>query len=283
MKRKKSLLEEVDKTWQLTKLIKEAAPVANAQPGTTVQPQQQQVQGQRAPQQNSPAQPGAANPQQVQNSIDKTMDQGMAILVQQLPAILKNFTSTVGDKDGQLDIPGQQPNTQQTQQPQQQQKTQPQAQTQQPQQVQEVSNIRELKFDEEKFKSHFQELNEGGIIGLVASAPAIMQLGGKLLGWTGKKANIQFMQKWGKNVAHAGEKLHHKYLAVLEKAIEPFMKNSTPEARHQAAEAMFMTLVAGLFAGGLAAPDVLTGVKGQELASYAGKVTSKALASLGFA
>lgn len=278
MSKKKNLLEEVDKTWSVAKMIKEA----NAAPAPA-QTQAQPAQGQRAPQQPQPAQAGQQpaaqqqqmNPQQVQKNIETTMDQGMNALIQQLPTILKNFTSTAGDKDSQLDVPGQQ-------QPQAQQQGQQQAQGQQ--QVKESEEGRTLKFDENKFKSHLEEeLNEGGILGLVASAPAIMQLGGKLIGWTGKKVNSNIMQKWGNSVAHAGHKLHHKYIGALEKIITPFMKGQSKENIHQAAEAMFMTLVAGLFAGGLAAPDLLTAVKGQELASYVKDMAPKALSSLGFA
>jgi len=291
MQKKKSLLEEVDKIWKLADLIKEAnaAPVANNQ--TQAQPAPV-VQGERAPQQNTNAQPNSPvrnqaqlNPQQVQKNIQTTMDQGMADLINQLPAILQNFTATVGDKDRQLDLPGQN-NTQSKQaQPTQPKNAQAQTQSQVKPQVQvaESESVRELKFDESKFNSHFKELNEGGILGLVASTPAIMQLGGKLLSWTGKKTNTQFLQKWGKSVGDAGNNLHHKYIGVLEKVVAPFMKGQSKEAIHQASEAMFMTLVAGLFAGGLAAPDMLTGVKGHELASYASKLTSKALGSLGFA
>jgi hypothetical protein len=277
MKRKKiNLSEEIKKLSEIASLLKEAAPVQASQQAAQ-QPAQQgaqtQQQGQRAPQQPQPQQAG--QPQLNPQNIEKTMDQGMNSLIQQLPNILKNFTATAGDKDGQLDIAGQQ----QAQQP-QQQAQQPQAQQGQ---VKESAQMKELKFDENKFKSHLSdEMNEGGIMGLVASAPAIMQLGGKLIGWTGKKVNSNLMQKWGKNVADAGHKLHHKYIGVLEKVITPFMKNSSKEDVHKAAEAMFMTLVAGLFAGGLTAPDFLTGVKGQELAQYVGKIAPKALGGLGF-
>lgn len=278
MKRKKvNLSEEIKKLSEIASLLKETASVQASQQAAQ-QPAQQgaqtQQQGQRAPQQPQPQQAG--QPQLNPQNIEKTMDQGMNSLIQQLPNILKNFTETVGDKDGQLDIAGQQQNQQQPAQSQQQNQ-------QQPAQVKESNQIRELKFDENKFKSHLSdEINEGGIIGLAASAPAIMQLGGKLIGWTGKKVNSNVMQKWGKSVADAGHKLHHKYIGALEKVVAPFMKNSSKEDVHKAAEAMFMTLVAGLFAGGLTAPDLLTGVKGQELAQYVGKIAPKVLGGLGF-
>lgn len=275
MKRKKvNLSEELKKLSEITSLLKEAAPAQGVQQPAQQQAQQgtqTQQQGQRAPQQTQPAQQ-AAQPQLNPQNIEKTMDQGMNSLIQQLPNILKNFTSTAGDKDGQLDIAGQQ-------QAQGQQKVQGQQA-----QVKEMVELKELKFDENKFKSHLSdEVNEGGVVGLVASAPAIMQLGGKLIGWTGKKVNSNLMQKWGKSVADAGHKLHHKYIGALEKVIAPFMKNSSKEDVHKAAEAMFMTLVAGLFAGGLTAPDLLTGVKGQELAQYVKQMAPKAMGSLGFA
>lgn len=273
MQKKKSLIEEVNKAWHLTRVILENGADLNQQ-------------GQRAPQAPAiqkpqpgatPAQPTQISPQQVKNNIDITMDQGMSALIKQLPSILQNFTTASGDKDKQLDLPGQNSvqNKKSSQNIQTQNQTKPQ--------ITESEYIKELKFDEQKFKSNFKDLNEGGILGLVASAPAIMQLGSKLLNWTGKKTNTEFLQKWGNSVAGAGEKLHHKYIAVLEKAVAPFMKNSTPQQKHQAAEAMFMTLVAALFAGGLSSPGILTGVKGQELASYASKITLKAMSGLGFA
>jgi hypothetical protein len=290
MQKKKSLLEEVDKTWKLAKLINEAnaAPVAAGQAQAQPAPAQTQTQGQRAPQQNpAPQQAGQnqaqMNPQQVQKNIQTAMDQGMADLVKNLPTILQNFTASAGDKDRQLDLPGQPAQPAQNKQAQPAQNTQAQAQPQAQAKAQ-VAEGRELKFDEKKFRSHIEdELNEGGILGLVASAPAIMQLGGKFIGWTGRKTNTQLLQKWGKNIADAGHSLHHKYIGALEKVVAPFMKGQSKEAVHQAAEAMFMTLVAGLFAGGLAAPDALTGVKGQELAGYFKKMAPKALGALGFA
>ena len=287
MQKKKSLLEEVDKTWKLANLIKEAnvAPAASGQAQAQPAPAQTQTQGQRAPQQvNPPQQAGQMNPQQVQNNIQTAMDQGMADLIKNLPTILQNFTASAGDKDRQLDLPGQPAQNTQAQPKAQGQTAQPAQPTQNAQAKPQVAEARELKFDENKFRSHIEdELNEGGILGLVASTPAILQLGGKFVAWTGKKTNAQFLQKWGKGIADAGHNLHHKYIGALEKIVAPFMKGQSKEAVHQAAEAMFMTLVAGLFAGGVAAPDFLTGVKGQELASYAKKMVPKALSTLGFA
>lgn len=278
MQKKNSLLYELNKTWSLARVILENDSLQQGQRA----PQQGQRAPQTRPQQpaSNPKQPNVTSPQEAQKNIANAMDQGMSALIQQLPSILKNFTSNAGDKDNQLDLPGQN-NVQQTNASQNTQ-TQQQVQQQTKPQVSE-STLGELKFNEEKFKSNFKDLNEGGIIGMVASAPAILQLGSKLLNWTGKKANIQFLQKWGNSLAGAGEKLHHKYIDVLEKAISPFMKNATPKQKHQAAEALFMGLVAALFAGGITSPNILTGIKGQELASYAGKIALNTLGNLGFA
>jgi hypothetical protein len=79
------------------------------------------------------------------------------------------------------------------------------------------------------------------------------------------------------------KKIHHKYIHLIEKAIAPFMPNATKEQLHKAANGIFMGGVAVLFAGGLASPDVLTGVKGAELGEVALQALQKALPNIGFA
>lgn len=266
MSKKRALNEEVKKVWFLTNLINEvtSAPVVNNtqnKPQTQAQPAPA---GNKAPQtQNQPQQAGQniqqTSPQNVQKNVQTNMDQAMSVLAQQLPAILKNFTATVGNKDGQIEVPGQQ--------------------NAQPQQVRES----ELKFNEEKYKSNYGELNEGGLLGLVASAPAILQLGGKILQRLGSKTNPNIVQKFGGVVAKAGESLHHKYIGAIENILNPFMRNASPDTRKKAAEALMMSLVAVLFAGSLSDPSSLSAVKGKELASYATKLAPKVLASMGFA
>lgn len=276
MKNRKTLQEELGRMKYLAGIITEA----EAQQAPTQTPAQ-------APAQNAPTQQGQTpvnaqtepqvDPAKAAQTIQTNMAQGMEVLMQQLPNIMKSFTATAGDKDGKLET-----GEEQVAQPQPQAQAQ-QAQPQQPQQVKEGKKSRELMFDEEKYKKQVEdELEESLVAGLIASAPAIMQLGGKLLQKMGSKTNPNIIQKFGKTVAGAGEKLHHQYLGVIEKIISPLMPNAKPETKKKAAEAMFMVLVSTLFASHLAHPDALTAVKGKEIASYVGKLIPGVMASIGF-
>ncbi len=232
--------------------------------------------GQQNP--NAPAQQNTqqADPAKTAQNIQTTMNQAMDQLVKDLPNILKNFTATAGDKDSELDITGQQ----QTK-PQPQAQSQPQAQAQ-PQSIKESDNQKELMFDEDKYKSNLHnDVNEGGVIGLIASLPVIAKVGGNLINKLGKKVNSQNLQSFGNATAAAGEKLHHVYIGTIEKIISPFMKNADPKTKHMAAEAVFMTLVGVLFAQGLTDPTLLTHVKGAELANYAKSLLPASLSLAG--
>lgn len=286
MKRKKvNLSEELKKLSEIASLLKEAAPAQGVQQPAQQQTQQgaqTQQQGQRVPQTNQqqPQQAGTTqlNPQQVQKNIDTNMDQAMAIIMKQLPNIIKNFSVTSGDKDGQIET-GEEANKQPQAQGQQQAKGQPQAQGQV---TKENKEYGQLTFDEEKFNSHIKELDESLIAGLMVSTPAIMKMGGWLLQKMGGKANPNVVQKWGQYISKKGEQLHHHYLKSIEGWIAPFTKNMSPEARKKASEAILMGVVAGLFAGHLSHPDALTAIKGQELADYVSKILPKTLSSIGF-
>jgi len=284
MDKRKSILEEVDKTWKVTGKLLEAQA---AQPTT-----QPVAQGQRAPQLPAQVQPqqGAQPAQPNAQVIQTNMQQGMATLVQSLPAILKQFTASAGDKDGQLDVTGQ-PQSQNNQQaqgqraPQQPAQAQPKqgGQTQSAQPIKEEKKERELFFDEAKYESEVHGVNEGGIIGLVASAPGILQYGGKLLQKMGSKTNPNIIQKFGGQVAKAGEALHHTYIGAIEKVVGAFMPNADAQQKKKVAEAVFMLLVSTLFVGSMAAPDSLSVVKGKELADYVRKVIPGIMSSAGFA
>jgi hypothetical protein len=257
MKRNKTLQEELIRMKCLAGILSEAvnqpAPSANQQQG--------------APQ---------IDPSKAEQNIQTNMKQGMDALMKDLPNILKTFTTTAGDKDGQLDtgeeVVQQKPQTAQPQQPQQNQ-----------QQVKEGKNNKELIFYEDKYKSHFRDLDESLIAGLVASTPGIMQLGGKLLQKMGSKTNPNIIQKFGKSIAGAGEKLHNYYLGTIEKMITPLMPNANPETKKKAAEAIFMVLVSTLFASHIAHPDALSAVKGTEIAEYVKKIIPGVMSSVGFA
>jgi len=231
-----------------------------------------------AAQQPAQAQQPAADPQRdqkISQNIDATMDQAMAKMVQGLPAVLANFAKAGGDKDGALDAPGVYDNDASAQ-------AQPAQAGAQP--IQE-GMMNEITFNEAVFMETMGEgeLNEGGILGLAMAVPAILKYGGKAAEWTGKKMNSGWLQKWGGKTAKAGEKIHHKYIGVIEKAIAPFMPKANKEQIHKAANGIFMGGVAIMFAGGLAHPGILTGVKGAELGEFSLASLAKVLPNLGFA
>jgi hypothetical protein len=219
--------------------------------------------------------------QKIAQNIDVTMDQAMQTMVSKLPGLLSNFAKSSGDKDGVIDAPGVYDNN--TQSAGQSAAGKAPAQAAPGQTIQE-GKINEITFDEGKFMECMdEELSEGGLLGLIASAPAILKYGGKAASWTGEKMNSAWLKKWGNKTAKAGEKLHHKYIAVIEKALKPFMPNATPEQLHKAADGIFMTGVAILFAGSLAHPGMLTGVKGAELGEKGLAVLQKVMPTVGFA
>lgn len=260
MSKNKKILEE--SFYKMKSLIESRlieAPVTTAQ-STQTQSQQAVVDSQK-------------RDQQISQNIDATMDAAMKTLVDSLPGLLSNFAKTSGDKDGAIDAPGVYDNNVQPKD----------GQTQQAKPIKE-GELKGITFDESKFMECMGEkLNEGGLLGIVASAPAILKYGGKASSWVGKKMNSQWLQKWGDKTAKAGEKLHHKYIGIIEKALKPFMPNATPEQLHKAADGIFMGGVAILFAGSLANPGMLTGVKGVELGQFAANTIKNVLPTLGFA
>jgi len=263
-KNKKILEESFDKMKSLIESKLNEAPLAAAQPAAQAAPAQPQ----------QAAVDSKKRDQQISQNIDVTMDAAMKTLVDNLPGVLANFAKTAGDKDGALDAPGVYDNNAE----------QPSGQSNgQAAPIQEGES-REITFNESKFMECMgEELNEAGILGLVASAPAILKYGGQASKWVGKKMNSAWLQKWGEKTAKSGEKLHHKYIGLIEKVLKPLMPNATPEQLHKAADGIFMGGVAILFAGGLANPGMLTGVKGTELGQFALNTLKTAMPSLGFA
>lgn len=92
-----------------------------------------------------------------------------------------------------------------------------------------------------------EELNEvvATLAGAALSAPALLQLAGKVGKWTGKKINSQWLQDASDNVAHAGHKLHHAYLGVIEKALRKLFPQAPDDAIKTASNAIFLAVVAG--------------------------------------
>ena len=191
------------------------------------------------------------------DNIIKTMDTALKGITGDLEGVLTKALSQIGDKDGEIDI---------------------------------AENIgiktKDLEFDEEVYN---QNINEGGdpvslALGLAMSPPAIMQTGGKIAGWLGKKLNQGWLEKIGGRVAKAGDNLHHKYIHFFEKIVRKFVPQETSDEQvHKIAEAMMMGIVGILFAMGVANPGALEAVKGQELAGYVKKVLPSILPKLGIA
>jgi hypothetical protein len=279
MQKKKSLLEEVDKTWQLAKLIKEANPAPIAAGKAQAQPAQTQTQGQRAPQQTQAPQPAGQqtqmSPQQVDKNAETTLTQALASTVKNLPAILKNFTATAGDKDNKIDAAGiTPPDT--TQAP----AAQTNAQAPQAKPIQENT----LKFNEEEFsKHHKDDLNEAGILGLVLSAPTIVKWAGIAASKLGKKLDAKWLEKAGHWAEHQGHAWHQGYINLIAAALKPFMPGVPEDKIQKTAEALLVVVIGTLFAQGLANPGVLTAVKSGELASYIQKSLPAVMSQVGFA
>ena len=185
------------------------------------------------------------------DKILKTLDIALSTITKDLEGVLAGALTKVGDKDGELDIA-------------------------------ESMGIKtkEIDFDENALKD---TLSEGGWMGLVLSAPAILQLGGKMAGWLGKKLDQGWLEKIGGKVATAGDKLHHKYIHGFEIIAKKFMPNSSDEEVHKVAEALMMGVVGILFTMGVANPGALEGVKAQELAGYVKKVLPAVLGRIGIA
>ena len=279
---KNNLIEELNRMKELAGIINEQgeapgqAPAQQEAPNQTQSPSigssaDNQKPGQTPqPKHPAPTQPNNKGVENIsQNDVDQSVKIAMDSILKSLPNILSTIAKTTGNKDGQLEI-GQQPAQKQQQQA-----------PKSGQQVQAVTQEGSLKFDEGKYKK-YEELNEAGIIGLVASAPAIMNFGGKLVQKLGVKTNSTTLQKFGTAISHTGEKLHNAYLGTIEKMITPLMKGQSPETIKKASEAVFMGLVGVLFAGGVANPSFLEAVKGKELAQFSQGALTKVLSQIGF-
>ena len=84
------------------------------------------------------------------------------------------------------------------------------------------------------------------LAGLVMSAPALMNLGSKIAGWTGKKINNQALQNASVWLSNKGNKVHHAY----ETAIQAMLKKMFPKADQQklekASKIVFLTIIGSL-------------------------------------
>lgn len=196
------------------------------------------VQGQAAPAaEQAPQQP--VNPQQGDANLEQQMDIALGQLMQALPQELQQVATTQGDRDGQLELVGQQQAPQQTQQT---QVTQPAQQTQ--------------PIAENELNEAILSVLAGGALAL----PAIGNLVGKTMSFLGKKADSQTLQAMGQKVNHAAHNLHHKYEGIIDKILMPLTKNANPQTRKNINTAVFYALVAVL--GGVGAVGATHAVHG---------------------
>lgn len=221
MSNKKKLIEE---SFNKMKTIVESrlneAPAA--QPAAAPAQGQQPAAQAAAPTQG---QQPAANPQdqqkaqQLAKATDAEMDKAMKMAVGNIGDILSKFASTQGDKDGELDAPGDE--KQAPAQPAQGQQAAQPAQGQQ--QVMESEDSACLVINETLME---QQLDEAGLAiagGLALSAPKLTQWIGKGVGAIGKKVDSKRLGTWGQKLEKFGHKWHHAYIDVIAKGVAMVM------------------------------------------------------------
>jgi hypothetical protein len=262
MSKKKKLIEE---SFNKMKTIVESrlneAPAA--QPAA---PAAAPAQGQQPAAQPAQGQQPAANPQdqqkaqQLAKATDAEMDKAMKMAVGNIGDILSKFASTQGDKDGELDAPGNE--KQAAAQPAQGQPAQGQKQ------VMESEDsaclvINEKMLDEELRKMNEDVQNEavGAIAGgLALSAPKLTQWIGKGVGAIGKKVDSKRLGTWGQKLEKFGHKWHHAYIDLIAKGVAVVMPKAAngqkpnykdPQVQ-KIANVVFISLVAAMGANAAA-------------------------------
>lgn len=223
----------------------------------------------------------AAFEQQVTAALNQVMGE--------LPNALANAAKTTGDKDGQLELAGQpdqlqQPvSAQQTVQPQQ-----PVSPTQTVQGTVPTQPIQES-----------QELDEAlfSLIGGTALAlPAITKLIGAAASFLGKKVGSGDLSQFGQKAKDFGDKMHHTYEHLIDKALAPVTQKLDPAKRKMVNKLVFYGIIASFFgvgatgalhagatgqAGLAAAEGGLSSIKAGELVAAARQVLPRILAQLG--
>jgi len=254
---KKSLDEHINRMKYLTdysgkgKKINENAPVAPVQTQQATQTTQQ----------------SQVNPQQAEAAFEKEMQAALSQIMQDLPNELNNVARNSGDRDGQLELAGDQ-------------QTAPQQPN--PQQVQ----------NEAELKEAVGMLAAGAVLAL----PAITNMVGKAAQFLGKKVDSQTIQRFGEKTKNFAHKMHHSYEGVIDKILSPLTKNLDPAKRKIVNQVVFYTIVATFFgigasgavgaagagkAGLAAAEGGLSTVKASELVAAAKEVIPKILSSMG--
>jgi hypothetical protein len=207
-------------------------------------------------------------------AFEQEMQTAMNQVMTELPGALANAAKTTGDRDGQLELAGQQQTTQQPVQPQQ---TQPATQP--------IQESREL--DEALFSL---------VGGTALAVPAISKLIGAAASFLGKKIGSGDLSQFGQKAKDFGDKLHHTYEHLIDKALSPVTKNLDPNKRQIVNKLVFYGIIASFFgvgasgalhagatgqAGLAAAEGGLSSIKASELVAAARQVLPRILAQVG--
>lgn len=237
--------------------------------------------GKRSINEDVQQQGGQQNPTQPQSqqagidpNFEKEMTAALGQIMQDLPNELADVAKSGGDRDGQLELTGdqQQANPNAPQQPQQPA----------PQQVQNEAELNEA----------IGMLAAGGVLAL----PAIVGMVGKAAQFLGKSIGHGDLNQWGEKTKNFAEKMHHSYEGVIDKILSPLTKNLDPAKRKTINKIVFYAIIATFFglgasgavgaagagkAGLAAAEGGLSGIKASELVAAAKEIIPKVLQSSG--
>lgn len=206
-------------------------------------------------------------------AFEKAMTDALNQVMNDLPGELQQAAQTQGDKDGQLNVAGTQPTAQQPQQPIQPQQTQP---------IQEAVNEALLSL----------------VGGAALALPAISKLIGSASAFLGKKIGSGDLSQFGQKAKDFGEKMHHTYEHLIDKALSPLTSKLDPNTRKNINKLVFFSIIATFFgfgAGGAlhagaagqtglaAAEGGLSSIKATELIAAVRQVLPKVLAAAGVA
>lgn len=205
-------------------------------------------------------------------AFEKTMSDALAQVMNDLPSELEQAATTQGNKDGQLDVAGA-TTTQPTQQP---------VQPQQTQQIQES----------------LDEALVSLVGGTALAAPAIAKIIGTASSYLGKKIGSGDLSQFGEKAKAFGDKMHHTYEHLIDKALSRFTQKLDPNKRKMVNKLVFYAIIATFFgvgAGGAihagaagqtglaAAEGGLSSIKAGELVAAVRSVLPRVLASAGIA
>jgi len=253
MIKKKQLIEEsFNKMRTIVESKLYEAPVQGQQPASPAQGQQpaaqpvQAVQGQQQAANNQDQQKA----KQMAAATDAEMGKVMKMAVDNIEGILSKFANTQGDRDGEIDAPGDE--KQAAAQPAQGQPTQGQ------QQVMESSASGVIMINESMLEEELQNEALGMLAGGIAlSAPTITKWIGKGVGALGKKVDSNRLNTWGEKIAKFGDKWHHAYINTIATAVAKFMPadangqkpNYKDPKVQKIANVIFISIVAAMGAG----------------------------------